>query len=146
MMKPTLCINFATIRSAMRYVTLSGLLLIFSASVQAQKIDSIYFHLYTDSLKKGTHNYINVDGKLSDGRWKPLTAKEIDFSASAGSFEGNDLFIPPDFKEKNVTVSVRLKSNPLVKKEIVIWIKTKPDDEQLPTSEEVLKGKRNKSG
>ena len=35
----------------------------------AQKIDSIYFHLYTDSLKKGTHNYINIDGKTSDGKW-----------------------------------------------------------------------------
>ena len=34
----------------------------------AQKVDSIYFHLYTDSLKKGFFNYINVDDKTSDGK------------------------------------------------------------------------------
>ena len=45
----------------------------------AQKVDSIFFHLYTDSLKKGTHNYINVDGKLSNSRWHPFTEKEIKF-------------------------------------------------------------------
>ena len=44
---------------------------IFSAA-GAQKVDSIYFHLYTDSLKKGQHNYINVDGKLSNGSWMPV--------------------------------------------------------------------------
>ncbi len=55
----------------------------------AQKVDSIYFHLYTDSLKKGQHNYINVDGKLSNGRWQPLTSKDIQFSCSSASFEGN---------------------------------------------------------
>lgn len=110
--------------------------------LQAQKIDSIFFHLYTDSLKKGTYNYINVDAKLSDGRWKPLTAKEIDLTASVGTFEGNDLFLPQDCKEEKVTVKAVLKSNPSLKKEIIIWIKKNPDNEVLPTKEEVLKGSR----
>ena len=56
----------------------------------AQKVDSIYFNLYTDSLKKGQHNYINIDGKLSNGRWQPLTSKDIQFSCSSANFEGND--------------------------------------------------------
>jgi hypothetical protein len=103
----------------------------------AQKIDSIYFHLYTDSLKKGQHNYINVDGKLSDGRWEPLTSKEINFSSSAGNFEGNDLVLPIDFKEEKVNVRAVLKSNPEIWKEVVIWIKTVPDPDHLPTSAEV---------
>ena len=111
----------------------------------AQKVDSIYFHLYTDSLKKGTHNYINVDGKLSNGRWLPLTSKEIQFSSSAGIFEGNDLILPADFAEENVTVKAVLKTNPAMWKEIIIWIKKKPDPEKLPTKEEIMKsGKRNR--
>jgi hypothetical protein len=99
----------------------------------SQKIDSIYFHLYTDSLKKGQHNYISVDGKLSDGRWEPLTSKEIEFSSSAGKFDGNDLILPADSKEEKVNVKVVLKSNPEIWKEVVIWIKTIPDPDHLPT-------------
>jgi len=99
----------------------------------AQQIESIYFHLYTDSLKKGQHNYISVDGKLSNGRWKPLTDKEIDFSSSAGKFDGNDLILPTDFKEEKVDVKAILKSNPEIWKEVVIWIKTIPDPDHLPT-------------
>lgn len=91
----------------------------------AQKVDSIYFHLYTDSLKKGQHNYINVDGKLSNGRWLPLTAKEIQFSCSSAIFEGTELIIPLDFKEEKVTVRAVLKSNPVVWLEKTIWIKNK---------------------
>jgi hypothetical protein len=117
----------------------------------AQKIDSIYFHLYTDSLKKGQHNYINVDGKLSDGRWKPLTSKEIDFSSSGGKFEGNDLILPSDFIEKNVTVKAVLKSNPQISKEITISIKKLPDPDHLPTNADIIgpppqKSKNKKKG
>ena len=106
----------------------------------AQKVDSIYFHLYTDSLKKGQHNYINVDGKLSNGRWLPLTAKEILFSCTEAKFEGNELVIPTDFKEEKVNVRVVLKSNPSVIIEKMIWIKKKPDDELLPTKDDMING------
>jgi hypothetical protein len=112
--------------------------LFFFAS-NAQKIDSIYFHLYTDSLKKGTHNYINIDGKLSDGSWKPLTAKEINFATNYGRFEGNELILPAECTVEKVTVKATLKSTPSIAKEIIIWIKKKPDDETLPTKEEILK-------
>ncbi len=105
----------------------------------AQKVDSIYFHLYTDSLKKGQHNYINVDGKLSNGRWQPLTSKEIQFSCTNATFSGNELIIPDDFSEEKVTVKAVLKSNPAVFIEKTIWIKKVPDG-PLPTKEEILKG------
>lgn len=107
--------------------------------VSAQKVDSIYFHLYTDSLKKGQHNYINVDGKLSNGRWQPLTSKEIQFSCANASFSGNELIIPDDFNEEKVTVKAVLKSNPALFIEKTIWIKKVPDG-PLPTKEEILKG------
>jgi hypothetical protein len=115
-------------------------LILISATLfsHAQKIDSIYFHLYTDSLKKGTHNYINVDGKLADGKWKPLTAKEITFTTTYGTFEGNELILPAEPTVEKLTIKAVLKSDPALWKEITIWIKKKPDNELLPTTDEIL--------
>ena len=111
----------------------------------AQKIDSIYFHLYTDSLKKGTYNYINVDGKTSEGKWKPLTAKELTFTTSYGVFEGTELVLPANPSVEKLTIKVVLNSDPKLWKETTIWIKKKPDDEMLPTNEEVLKNRSQKN-
>lgn len=116
-------------------------LIIAAIAGNAQKVDSIYFHLYTDSLKKGTYNYINVDGKLSNGSWKPLTAKEILFSSSACGFSGNELIIPADFKEEKITIKAVLKTNPATSIEKTIWIKKLPDPELLPTKDEIMKDK-----
>src|SRR5262245_65233271 len=102
-------------------------------SLHAQKIDSIFFNLYTDSLKKGTFNYINVDGKTSDGNWMPLTTKEIKFRSSAGKFDGNSLFIDSAFKEEKVVVKACLISNPHVEREITIYIKKLIIHEKLKT-------------
>ena len=117
-----------------------------NAQKAEQKIDSIFFHLYTDSLKKGTHNYINVDGKTADGKWVPLTAREIEFTSSYGKFEGNELVLPDEVTVKKLTVKAVLRSNPKTWKEITIWIKQMPDPE-LPSIDEVLKNKpQKKSG
>lgn len=113
--------------------------------LKAQKVDSIYFHLYTDSLKKGTHNYINVDGKLSNGAWMPLTAKEIQFSSSDCKFSGNELVIPADYKGDKITVKAVLRSNPSMIIERTIWVKVKPDG-PLPTQEEVMREFKKKPG
>ncbi|MBN8687827.1 MAG: hypothetical protein J0M10_12445 [Chitinophagales bacterium] len=110
-------------------LTLPLLLILFSLSVKAQQVDSIYFHLYTDSLKKGQHNYINVDAKLKNGRWLPMTAKDVEFSCNQARFEGNELVIPVDFSEPKVTVKAVLKSNRSLIIETTIWIKTRPDPE-----------------
>ncbi|MEO7924960.1 MAG: hypothetical protein ABIR30_14860 [Chitinophagaceae bacterium] len=98
-----------------------------SSPLFAQKVESIHFHLYTDSLKKGQHNYINVDGKLSNGSWLPLSSKEIVFSCASASFEGNELVIPEGFKEEKVTVKAVLKADPSLWIERTIWIKQLPD-------------------
>jgi hypothetical protein len=124
---------------------LIGLLIAGSFAAKAQKIDSIYFHLYTDSLKKGTHNYINVDGKLSNGRWMPLTDKDIKFSSSACQFNGNELIVPPGFTDEKVTIIAELRSQPSQHIEKVIWIKTIPDPATLPSEQEVIRDmKKNK--
>ncbi|MEP7374941.1 MAG: hypothetical protein ABI675_16205 [Chitinophagaceae bacterium] len=116
---------------------------IISYGLEAQQVDSIYFNLYTDSLKKGTNNYINVDGKLSNGKWLPLTSKEIQFSSSNCKFSGNELVIPSDFALDKITVKAVLKSNPSMWLERTIWIKKKPDGD-LPTKDEILRDMNSK--
>jgi hypothetical protein len=126
-----------------RILFISLLSIITCSHLNAQKVDSIYFHLYTDSLKKGTHNYINVDGKLSNGQWMPMTSKDILFSSPDCKFSGNELIVPADFAREKVTVKAVLKSNAAVWIEKTIWIKKKPDGE-LPTQEEVMREYRKK--
>ncbi len=117
---------------------------------KAQKIDSIYVNLYTDSLKKGTYNYINIDGRLSNGSFLPLDNNDLTFTTSAGEFKGNSLWINKDFKQNKVSIKVILKSNPSLHKEFDIYIKQLPDNEKLKTTEEILneikKPKKNKNG
>ena len=110
---------------------------------RAQKIESIYANLYTDSLKKGTLNYINIDGRLSDGRYLPLDSTHLIFSSSAGRFSGNCLWIDSDFKEEKVNVKVVLRDNPALHKQFDIYIKKKPDDERLKTADEIINEAKN---
>ena len=124
----------------MRIFLLLAFLTSLSSLTKAQKVDSIYFHLYTDSLKKGTYNYINVDGKFSDGRWLPLSAKELDFSSNGGKFDGNSLFIDSAFKDQKVTIKAVLKQNPSLWREVTIYIKTKPDPDKLKSVDELMEG------
>ncbi|WP_121355051.1 hypothetical protein [Flavisolibacter nicotianae] len=107
----------------------------------AQKIESIYFNLYTDSLKKGYFNYINVDGKTADGKWLPLTTTDVMFSANNDSclrFQNNDLFIDSAYARETVTVKAVLKNNPAVWKEVTIYIRKRGFDEPLKTNREIL--------
>jgi hypothetical protein len=114
-------------------------------NVASQKVDSIYFHLYTDSLKKGFYNYINVDGKLSNGTWTPLDSTQILLISDAGFFKGNDLFIDSSYKEETVRVKAVLKSNPSVHKEVIIHIRKRGFTEPLKTNDEILNEMRQKS-
>jgi hypothetical protein len=123
----------------MKKMMIFPVFIVLGLAAYSQKVDSIFFHLYTDSLKKGRHNYINVDGKLSNGKWLPLTSKEIQFSSSVGEFEGNDLVLPANMKEEKVTVKAVLKNNPAIWKEKTIWIKKLPEPDRLPTNDEILK-------
>lgn len=107
----------------------------------SQKIDSIYVHLYTDSLKKGTYNYINIDGKLSNGSYLPLDSTDLIFWSSDGKFKGNDLYIDPNFKKEKVTVKVVLRSNPMLFRQFDIYIKKIPNPEHLPSVNEIFKSR-----
>lgn len=115
--------------------------------VQAQKpvYDSIAFHLYTDSLKRNVHNYINVDGRLPGAGWLPLTKDQIVFSSAQGRFEGNSLIIDNNFKGDSVVITATDKRNQKLSQTITIYIKTVPDNEQLKTVDEVINGKRDEN-
>ena len=124
------------------------LLLLFilcSLFTQAQKVESIYVNLYTDSLKKGTFNYINIDGKLSNGKYLPLDSSNLIFWASAGKFSGNSLWIERDVKAEKVDIKVSLRNNPAIIKEFSIYIKQNPDPE-LKTMDEIMNKSKNKRG
>ena len=116
---------------------LLSLLILSSLRSNAQKIENIYANLYTDSLKKGTHNYINIDGELSNGRYLPLDSTKILFTCSDAVFFGNSLFIPADFKAEKVLVKASLKSDPTKFKELELYIK-KMEDPPLKSEKEVM--------
>ena len=114
---------------------------------KSPKIDSIAFHLYTDSLKKGVFNYINVDGLQSSGQWMPLTSRDIRFSCDYGRFEGNNLIIDSSCSQKMVNITAVYNRNPSLRKTITVYIKTLPDNEKLKTKEQILEemsGKKKK--
>jgi hypothetical protein len=108
----------------------------------AQKVESIYFNLYTDSLKKGFYNYINVDGKCADGTWMPLDTTQVRLSANTGFFKGNDLFIDSSYKGETVIVKAVLIKEPSISKETVIYIRKRGFDEPLKTNDEILNDMR----
>ena len=122
---------------------LFSLFVVSTIGVKAQKIENIYANLYTDSLKKGTHNYINVDAEFSNGKYLPLDSSKILFSCPQAKFFGNSLYIPADFAEQKVSVKIMLKEDNSKFKEFEIFIKTMIDP-PLKTQEEIIAEIKNK--
>ena len=122
---------------------LLAFLILGTLGAKAQKVEKIYVNLYTDSLKKGTHNYINVDGEFNNGKYLPLDSTKIVFSCPQAKFFGNSLFIPADFAGEKVSVKVMLKEDNTKFKEFEIYIK-KQEDPPLKTQEEIIAEIKNK--
>jgi hypothetical protein len=117
------------------------LLLLFTLSfglLRAQKIDSLFFNLYTDSLKKGSWNYINVDAKLSNGTYMPLTSEQLNFKVSNGKLQGNSVWIDWEFTDDSVVVEVSLKKDVSVRRTITVWIKKKDEQLNAPVNDSLL--------
>lgn len=111
---------------------------------KAQKIDSMFVHLYTDSLKKGTYNYINVDGLLADGKWLPLDSNHVQFKCSHGEFYGNDLWVDTGFAGEKINITATLKSDPRQHRSFDMYIKKKKDDELLLTEQDIINNSKKK--
>jgi len=114
------------------------LLLFTSFAARSQKIENIYFNLYTDSLKKGVYNYINVDGKMDNGSFLPLMSDEIMFSSTTGKWQGNSIVIDSAVKIDSVVVTAALKARPEIKKSVTIYIKKTDHQPSLKTEKELL--------
>jgi hypothetical protein len=122
----------------MRLVMLMLLVICFVAYGKAQQIESIEFHLYTDSLKKGVYNYINIDGKMSDGSWRPLNTKLVQLSCNTGTWDGNSLIIDSSYAKDSVVVTATMKGNTALQKTVTIYMKKNLMDPKLKTEEELL--------
>lgn len=105
------------------------MLLCHCMNASAQQVDSMYVNLYTDSLKKGTYNYINIEGLLSNGRYIPLDSSHVFFSSTEGYFRGNSLWIEPKTRAEKVYITITLGSNMAIKKTIEMYVKTKEDED-----------------
>jgi len=116
---------------------LPSFFILISSFAKAQKIESIHVNLYTDSLKKGTFNYINIDGKLSNGKYLQLDSTDLIFWTSEGKFSGNSLWIEKDLAVDKVDIKVTLKTNSSLHKEFTIYIKKNPDP-KLKTKEKLM--------
>ena len=123
----------------LKKLLLIGLVLV-STLLKAQKVEHIHVNLYTDSLKKGTFNYINIDGELGNGKFLPLDSTQVTFWASEGKFYGNNLWIDKQAAYEKVLISVGVKANPQLHKEFTMYIKKNPDDEKLKSEDELLDG------
>jgi len=121
-----------------RFVILAIATVLMQTTVRAQKVEQIYFNLYTDSLKKDVHNYINVDGKLDNGRYIPLDSKQVIFTTSYGKWEGNDLIIDKGYTKDSVVVTATLKENPALTKSITIYMKKITVEPPLRTLDEIM--------
>ena len=113
--------------------------------LKAQKVDSLYVNLYTDSLKKGTFNYINIDGLMSTGNYLPLDSTQISFYSNGGTVSGNNLFLATDFSGEKVHIKIVSKTNSKLCKEWDMYVK-KAEDAPLKTAGQLMnemKKKRN---
>jgi hypothetical protein len=114
------------------------LFILTSSAGKTQKVDSIYFNLYTDSLKKGVYNYINVDGKLRSGIYQPLMSDEVAFESTVGKWDGNSLIIDKEVKVDSVKVTAYVKKQPEIKRSIVIYVKKIEVEPPLKSEQELL--------
>lgn len=111
---------------------------------KAQQLVRITANLYTDSLKKGFYNYINIEGQHADGSWLPLDSTVVLFYANTGHFQGNDLFVDSGYTASVVRVVVRAKANDRLCIELVIPVRKRGFTEALPAEEKILQPRRKK--
>ena len=62
-------------------------------SITLPRLDSIRFNHYADSIKRGVHFYLNVEGIFSSGKIFPLSTDAVRLEATDGKLIGQDLLI-----------------------------------------------------
>lgn len=116
------------------------------AGLQLPYLTRIRFRHYADSLKRGVHFYLNVEGVYNSGRIYPLDTARIRFTANHGQIIGQDLLIPAtDTITREIRVTAVYRGDGAMGIETVIPVKQLPDDESLiKTESDVLQGTQKK--
>lgn len=90
----------------------------------------IRFHHYADSLKRGLHFYLNVEGIYNTGKIYPLDTAKVRLDTDIGQIIGQDLLIPAtDSITKTIVVRARYRGNSDINTSSVIPVKQGPEDQ-----------------
>lgn len=100
--------------------------------LQLPYLTGIRFQHYADSLKRGIHFYLNVEGIYNSGKIYPLDTSRIRFTASAGQLIGQDLLIPvTDSSTRKISVTAFYRGGNDMKIVTEIPVKQGPEDESM---------------
>ena len=72
-----------------------------------------------------------------------LTVQTSYLKAQQVNFFGNSLLVDPNFAGEKITIEVTCRKNAMLHKRFDMYIKKKPDNEQLKTEDELLNEMRN---
>lgn len=109
------------------------------------RVVGVRFNLYSDSIKRGVHYYLNVEGQFSSHKVFPLDTSVLRFATSDGQIIGQDLLLPKQDTIKSVIIEAWYKPNPDYYLRTVVPVKQAPDNASLLTDPNQLfqKKKRN---
>lgn len=100
--------------------------------LQLPYLTGIRFRHYADSLKRGIHFYLNVEGMYNSGKIYPLDTTRIRLTADQGKIIGQDLLIPlTDTIARSIHVTAMYRGDHTMRAESDIPVKILPDDESL---------------
>jgi len=108
----------------------------FEATLQLPYITGIRFNHYADSLKRGIHFYLNVEGRFSTGKVYPLDTSAVQLQSSAGQLLGQDLLLKNGDTTRFITVKAVYKNDPSLTAESIVPVKQKPDDDSMIIQDE----------
>lgn len=92
-------------------------------------LESIHFNHYTDSLKRGVHFYLNVEGSFSSGKIFPLDTSAIRFETTGGRLLGQDLLLS-DSTINAITVTAIYKNDSAIQTVTSIPVKQLANDDR----------------
>lgn len=100
--------------------------------LQLPYLTGIRFHHYADSLKRGIHFYLNVEGLYNSGKIYPLDTSRIHFTPSTGQLIGQDLLIPrSDSSTRSISVTAVYRGDKKINATTEIPVKQGPEDESM---------------